>query len=190
MKKLMLVLGVIVLLTGCAATKQAIQDYQSGKSTPIAADEVAPAQKANAIAAPIAALPVPFAPAAGAAATFLATIFFTWQRGASIRKTGAPPANETAENVPHIVQDIANVAAGAFTILNNGSITGSVIQRAWKVGLAIATSGAAVAVADPSVMSFLTAHPIASTAFLFISSGIAGLEKGLSNVPAPAKATV
>ena len=190
MKKFILFLGIIVLVSGCAFTKQAIQDYQTGKTTPIQANEETPAQKAEVLSNTVSSLPVPFAPAAAGAVGFLATIFFTWQRGASIRKTGAPPASSEASNAPHLVQDLANVVAGAFTLIrDNGGITGTILQRMWKVGLATAASGAAVAAADPSVASFLGAHPLIDMAFVAISSGIAGLEKGLSNVPAPATTT-
>lgn len=190
MKKLVLILSAVVLLAGCAATKQAIQDYGTGKATPIAANETAPAAKAEVIAAPVKALPVPFAPIAGSVVAFLATVFFTWQRGAAIRKNnGVVPASTETSTVPHFVQDISNVMTGAFTILNNNSLTGTVLQRVWKVALAVSASGVAVAAADPAVGTFLSAHPLASAAFVAISSGIAGLEKGLSNLPAQAATT-
>lgn len=189
MKKLLLVAVVAMFLVGCAAAKQAVQDYKTGQETPLVNGEVSPKDQGAQIGNTVKDLPIPGAPAAGAAVTFLATLFFTWKRGQQIRKTGAPQA--TAEsNAPHIVQDIANVAAGAFTLIkDNGGLTGSIIQRAWKVALASGISGAAVATADPAVGSFLAAHPIASVAFVAVTSALAGLEKGLSNVPAPAKAT-
>lgn len=193
MKKFILFLGILVLVTGCAFTKQAVQDYNTGKTTPLIANEESPSVKGTDIGNTVAALPVPFAPIAGGVVATLATLFFTWQRGASIRKNdGVVPASAaTASNAPHVVQDIANVFTGAFQIIGNTStsLTGSIVQRIWKVALAVGVAGTGVAASDPSVGAFLMAHPWMDAIFVAASSGLAGLEKGLSNVPAPAVVT-
>lgn len=190
MKKSIVLLGIILLMTGCAWTKQAITDYNTGRTTPLIANEESPSVKGSDIGNTVSSLPVPFAPVAGGVVTFLATIFLTWKRGAAIRKNdGTVPASASvASNAPHVIQDIANVFTGAFQVIGNTStsLTGSIIQRIWKVALAVGVSGTAVAATDPTVGAFLMAHPWADGIFLAVSSGLAGLEKGLSNVPAPA----
>jgi hypothetical protein len=185
MKKVTVLLTVFVFLAGCAWLKQVNSDYQLGKSTPLAVNETSPADKAAAIKSSVEAIPVPWAGSAATAIGFLATILFTWQRGSQIRKTGAPSTTSTTVNVvTGTVQNIADVLAGAFTMVGpNATTTGTVLQRIWKVGLAIVASGAVVASANTSFMAYLTAHPILSASFVAISSAVAGLEKAMSNVP-------
>lgn len=191
MKNAMLLIGLAVLLVGCASIKQAASDYQTGKNTALVSGEVSPADQAAPIASTVASLPVPFAAAAAPIVLFLATGFFTWQRGVQIRKNnGVPtvtPANTSFWTV--LVQDVANIAAGAFTTAQNSSTTSSVIQRVWKVALATVASAGTLAAASPSFMTFLTGHPVLDSIFVAVTSGIAGLEKGLSNVPVVASTT-
>lgn len=186
MKRVVLLMGLAVLLVGCASIKQAASDYQTGKNTPLANSEIAPAQQAAPIAATVASLPVPFAAAAAPIVLFLATGFFTWQRGVQIRKNNGQVQIAPAINVnmfTAIIQDVANIAAGAFSTPQNGSTASSVLQRVWKVALATIASAGTLAAASPAFMTFLTGHPVLDSVFVAVTSGIAGLEKGLSNVP-------
>ena len=181
MKKLIVLALSAVVLMGCA---QAIKDYQTGNTTPLAVNEVSPTTTAQQIGSTISDLPVPFAAPIGVAITFLAGIFLTWKRGVSIRKTGAPSTGTGVSLFTGIEQFVANVFAGAFTTITTTPTTaGSVWQRVWKVALATVASGTAVATANPQVMSFLTGHPVLDAVFVGVSAGIAGLEKALSNVP-------
>lgn len=184
--KFIILSSILVLLVGCAWTKQAITDYNTGKSTPIVNGEISPSQQAQNVSAPIASLPIPYtAPIAGAVG-FLATIFFTWQRGQTIRKTGSPavPATSGPNMFIGVEQFLANIFSGAFTVVsNNPSITGTVFQRAWKGALVTLGVGVTAALADPSVASFLSAHPWVAGGIVMANSGILALEKAFSLVP-------
>lgn len=186
--KYLLVFALVAVLCGCAALKQGYQDYQTGKDTPLVNGEVSPSDKAQAVAQPIKDLPVPYASPIGAGIAFLATIFFTFKRGESIRKNGTPivvnSPSPTTNLFIGIEQFVANTFTGAFTTLQgSGGVTGTVLQRAWKVALATIASGVTVSAANSQVASFLTGHPVLDGLFVAISSGIAGIEKALSNVP-------
>ena len=184
MNRLFILSSALVLLCGCAWLQQANQDYQTGKNTPLVNGEVAPAQEASPYVATASVLPFvgPFAGVLGVVLTGL----FTWQRGAGIRKNnGLPVASSSTANVATtIIQTIANVAAGAFTTTGTTPSTAATIwQRVWKVALAVIASGTAVAVANPSLQTYLLAHPVLSAVFVAATSGIAGVEKALSSVP-------
>ena len=64
--------------------------------------------------------------------------------------------------------------------------TGSVLQRVWKVALSTAGGLAAATVADPALAGFFVSHPQIAGLLVAASSGIAGIEKGLSSVQPPA----
>lgn len=189
MKKIVVIIGISLFLCGCAAIKQGIEDYKVGKSTELVNGEVSPSEQAQAIAAPIKDLPVPYAGPIGTAIGFIALQLFTLKRGERIRKTGSPAIAVNSPSVTTnmfigIEQFIANTFAGAFTtIQGSGGLTGTVLQRAWKVALATIASGTTVGMANPQVGSFLTAHPVLDIAFIALSSGIAAMEKALSTVP-------
>ena len=191
MKQIVLVFGLVALLCGCAAIKQGINDYQVGKQTPLVNGEIAPKDQAAPIVSTASALPIvgPFAGILG----IVLTGFFTWQRGVAIRKNGSvTPQVVVSHNIfTGILQDVANIAAGAFTTSTSGSLTGSVIQRVWKVALATIASGVGLAATNQDFQTYLLAHPALSLAFVTVSAGIAGLEKALSNVApvAPGGAT-
>lgn len=186
MRNTIILIGVVLLFVGCATIKQAASDYQTGKNTPLTNTEIAPSQEAAPIAATVASLPVPFAAAAAPIVLFLATGFFTWQRGMQIRKNnGVVPSSSTSVNMfTAIIQDVANIAAGAFTTTTGTASTASTVwQRIWKVALATVASAVTLGAGSPSFMAFLTGHPVLDSIFVAVSSGIAGLEKGLSSVP-------
>ncbi len=181
MRNIYLILALCFVMGGCAWFTQAKQDYNTGATTPVLINEVSPAQEANAIASTASAIPFA-APFAGILAIVL-TGFFTWQRGVAIRKTGAPTASANVNIFTAIIQDVANIFAGAFTTTTGTSTAGTVWQRVWKVALATVASGTAIAAANPSLQAYLTAHPVLSTVFVAVTSGIAGIEKAMSNVP-------
>lgn len=186
MKNAMLLIGLAVLLVGCSTIKQAVSDYQTGQNTPLVNGEISPAAKAAEVSAPVASLPIPYAIPIAGAFGFLATIFFIWQRGQTIRKKGVPavPATSGPNMFVGIEQFAANVFSGAFTVVgNNASITGTVFQRAWKGALVTLGVGLTTALADPTVGSFLGAHPLVSGAVVLANSGILALEKAFSLVP-------
>lgn len=194
MKNVLIALGIVVLLGGCAMTKQAIEDYKTGKNTPLAEGEIAPKDQAAPIANAVSSLPIPFAAAAGPIVLFLGTAFFSLQRGANIRKNNnivTPVVVAHTNAVTSIIQTAANIFTGIFAMAStdNPSTTGSVLQRIWKVALSTIAGGGSLALANPSLMAFLTGHPVLDSIFVFATSGIAGLEKGLSSVPPVVAAT-
>lgn len=183
--RILFVAVMCVFLVGCA---QAIKDYKTGASTPLVNGEVSPSQQAAVISNTVSSLPVPFAAPIAMGVGFLATIFFTWQRGVSIRKAGGAPTATTATSsaaTNGILQDAANIFAGMFTTASTTapSTVGTVFQRVWKVALATLASGTALAASNTDVAIFLAAHPVYDGIFVALSSGLAGLEKALSTVP-------
>lgn len=191
MNKVLLIVGLTVLLGGCAWFTQATKDYQTGAATPLVNGEVAPATQAAVISNTVASLPIPFAAPVAMAVGFLGTIFFTWRRGVSIRNNGgAPVATAATSSVTTngILQDVANIFTGMFTVASSTapSTTGTVLQRAWKTALATVAAGVATASTIPAVATFLTGHPIIDGIFVTASAGIAAIEKALSAVPVTA----
>jgi len=191
MKSVYLIVVLGALLVGCAATKQAVSDYQVGSSTPLAVNEVSPNAQGAVIGNTVASLPVPFAAPIGAAVTFLAGIWFTWQRGSNIRKNGGAPVATAAQSsmaANGVIQDVASIFSGMFTAASQTAptIAGTVWQRIWKTALATVAAGVTTAATIPSVGTFLTGHPVVDGIFVAVSSAVAGLEKALSNVPVSA----
>ena len=188
MKRFIILASALVLLSGCAWFTQAQKDVALSNTTPLTNTETQTTQQqAAAIGNTVSSLPVPFAPIAGTVVTFIAGWFLAAQRGASIRKTGAVPTT-TATNVnmlTGLTQDIANAFAGAFTTVgDNATTAGTVWQRVWKTLLATVVSGAGAVAVDPSLATYLSAHPIIAGVLTTAPSIILGIEKALSNVPA------
>ena len=186
MNRLIVLSSILVMLVGCAWLQQAGKDYNTGKITPLVNGEVSPSDKAAAVSAPIAALPIPYAAPIAGVVGFLGTIFFTWQRGQAIRKTGVPAVQATSgpNMFVGIEQFLANVFAGSFTVVsNNPSITGTIFQRAWKGALVTVGVGLTAALADPTIGTFLTAHPWVATGIVAANSAVLALEKAFSLVP-------
>lgn len=182
--RLIVLLISLVILAGCA---QAIKDYQTGQSTPLAVNEVSPTQEAASIGSTVSSLPIPFAAPLGVAVTFLGGIFLTWKRGVAIRNNNnlVPSTTVSSSNVfSGLIQDAANIFSGMFTTASTTAptTTGSIIQRVWKTALVTVGAGITTALTIPAVSTFLTGHPVVDTIFVALSSGIAGLEKGLSSV--------
>lgn len=191
MKNVYLILILVGLLCGCAGLKQATSDYQVGATTPLANGEVSPQQQAAVISGTVSSLPIPFAGPIAAAVGFLGTLFFTWQRGVSIRKAGGAPKSTAATQsiaTNGIIQDIANIFAGMFTTASTTAptTTGTVFQRIWKTALATVAAGVATATTIPSLGTYLTGHPVEDAVFVGLTSLISGAEKLVSNVPVTA----
>lgn len=186
MNKLFVIASLCFVIAGCAFTKQAVEDYQEGKNTPLINGEIAPKDQAAPIVETASVLPIvgPFAGILG----IVLTGFFTWQRGRAIRKNDGNVTPQIVSNhnvFTGLLQDIANIAAGIFSTKSGSDQTSAstVIQRVWKVALATLASGATLAIANPSLQTYLGAHPVLSSLFVAVTSGIAGVEKALSNVP-------
>lgn len=187
---LAMAMGMSLFLVGCAAWNQAVTDYKTGSSTPLVNGEIAPSAQGAIVQNTVASLPIPFSGPIALALGGLVTVFFTWKRGVSIRTNGGAPAATAATSsvsTNGILQDVANIFSGMFTTASTTVPTtaGSVFQRIWKVAVATLASGAALAAANPSFMSYLTGHPYLDALFVSASAGIAGVEKALSAVPVP-----
>ena len=193
MKNVYLLIVLAIFLGGCAWLTQKQADVALSNATPLTNSETQTTQQqATAIGNTVASLPIPFAPIAGTVVTFIAGWFLAANRGAAIRKTGTVPI-KTTTNVnlwTGLTQDIAKAFAGAFTTVGKSpTVTGTVWQRVWKTLLATVISGTGAVVADPSLATFLTAHPIVAGILTTAPSIILGIEKALSNVPLAATTT-
>lgn len=185
MKRIFIIAAFAGILMGCAATKQAISDYQTGANTPLAVNEQSPAQEAAPITSVVSALPF-VGPFAGVIGTILIG-FFTYRMGVAIRKNNnlVPATTVSSSNVATaILQAAANIFTGMFTTASQvaPTTTGSVFQRVWKTALATVGAGITAALAVPSLATYLTGHPLADTILVFLSSGIMGIEKYLSSI--------
>ena len=187
MNKILLIAGLSTLLVGCAWFTQATKDVATSNATPLTNSETQTTQQqATAIGNTVANLPVPFAPIAGTVVTIIAGFFLAANRGAAIRKSGTVPAKTTTNvnAITGLVQDIANAFTGAFTtVTSNPTTASSVWQRVWKTVLATVVSGAGAVAVDPSLATYLTAHPVIAGILTTAPSIILGIEKLLSNVP-------
>ena len=185
----------LVLLAGCAWFTQKQADVTLSNNTPLTNTETQTTQQqATAIGNTVSSLPIPFAPIAGTVVTFIAGWFLAANRGAAIRKSGTVPV-KTTTNVnmwTGLVQDVANAFAGAFTVASTTTptTTSTVWQRVWKTLLATVISGAGAVVADPSLATYLTAHPVVAGVLTTAPSIILGIEKAFSNVPVVTTAAV
>ena len=187
MNKLFLIAGLSTMLVGCAWFAQKQADVTLSNNTPLTNSETQTTQQqAQTIGNTVSSFPIPFAPIAGTVVTFIAGWFLAANRGAAIRKTGTVPV-KTTTNVnmwTGLTQDVANAFAGAFTtVTSTATTTTTVFQRVWKTLLATVISGAGAVAADPSLASYLTAHPVVAGVLSTAPSIILGIEKALSNVP-------
>lgn len=182
MKIAVTLLATLLLFSGCAAIKQAHQDFQAGAITPIEAGEVTPAQQAAEVAAIVSAVPVasPFAPLVAT----LAGLVFTWYRGRRVRKELPSSTNPitgflgSKVGLEGLVQNVSNVLTGLFEV----GADNSGLKRGWKVGIStlLALLGGGLLV--PEVNQFLTQNPQGVAIVAGLSGLIAGIEKELSKV--------
>ena len=178
-----ILLGVVLALfvfTGCAAIKQGISDYNTGKGTPLAEGELSPEAQAKAITLPLSGLPVVggFAPTIAIGLTGL----FTYLRGRRIRKSNGvstvPATGFLGSTVgaEAVIQGVSNIIAGAFEVGPDNSP----LKRAWKVFLSTAISGVSIALTVPSVKDFIIANPGIALGVSGMAAFMAGLEKQVS----------
>lgn len=178
-----IVLAVLaVVLVGCATTKQAVDDYKTGATTPLEAGELSPSESVRPIVSTVSVIPVVggFAPLIGTVLAGLAT----WQRGRRIRK-GKPQSQNPITGwigdqagLETLVQNAANVVTGLFEVGKEGSA----LKRAWKVGLTTTLSLGTGALAIPAVRDFVVHNPSIAAVIVGLSSLFGGLEKAVSNV--------
>lgn len=189
MRKIIFVGLLVFAFAGCAAVKQGIDDYKTGKSTPLVNGEVAPSDQAHAIIDPLSGLPVVggFAPTAALVLTGL----FTFLRGRRIRQANGavstPATGFLGSNtgIETVVQTVSNIVAGAFEVGPDNSPW----KRAWKVLLSTAIGGGTLALTVPAVKDFVVLHPGIALGISGASAIFAGLEKQLSIILPVAPAT-
>jgi hypothetical protein len=189
MKRVFILTLALVALVGCASIKQAKDDYQLGKETPLAAGEISPKDQAQNIGQIISVIPGG-AVAAPYAVTVL-TGLFAFLRGRRIRK-GIPASTNpatgflgSATGLENVVQTISTVIAGAFEVGSDNSP----LKRAWKVSLASLLGLGTLAVTMPSAQAMILAHPDLALGISGLSGLFGGLEKALSNVKPVVAAT-
>ena len=188
-KKGWLVFSVVFLCVGCAFIKGAIQDYQSGKTTPIAEGEKSPKDLASDIVDLVKAVPV-----VGNYSGVLLPIlvgFFTWRRGRKIRFGRGDELPVTGLlgnkigigkfNIENIVRLITDTVHGAFEI----GADGSAVKRTWKVWLSIILASISGALFIPGVREFLTANVKSVAIISFLAGLFGGIEKKLQSIETP-----
>jgi hypothetical protein len=102
MKKWLVLSLIVFTIAGCSFIKGAIKDYNTGKDTPIAVNEISPAQQAAPYITAASAIPV-----VGGYSGILSVIlvgFFTWKRGKKINQASSvgsvTPASEVKPPTP------------------------------------------------------------------------------------------
>lgn len=178
-----LILGcVLVTLIGCASIKQAKDDYQLGKETPLADGEISAKEQAQNVGKILSI--IPGGDVAAPYAVTALTGLFAYLRGRRIRK-GIPASTNpatgflgNAAGMEAVVQSLSNVLAGAFEVGSDNSA----LKRAWKVGLSSLLGMGTLAVTVPSAQAYLLAHPDIALGVGGMSALFGGLEKLLSNV--------
>ena len=179
-----MVLGVALVCTGCAVFKQAKADYDTGKTTALAAGELSPRSAAEGLVEPIKPfLPTPLQPLAGFAVTALA-IFGTWKRGKRIRLEQPVSTNPIVGSwgqklgLESVVQNVVTATRGAFEV----GPEGSGVRRAWKVGVSVILALVAGVLVIPGAQTVVLSHPEITGTLTLLTSLIAGLEKEFSKV--------
>ena len=130
MKILAGIFCVMLMVSGCAAYRQARTDVSTGLTAPLVPDEVSPSEQAHGLTDPL----EPFLPQAGALAGLL-TVFFAYSRGRRIRKGKAAvlhPITGKVGNLEWLVQRGSDIFAGMFEVGPDGSA----LKRGWKAALA------------------------------------------------------
>ena len=181
-----LLLGSLLLcgLIGCAAVQQGKADYDLGKDTPLAQDELSPRDAAQRIVEPLTPfLPAPLQPLAGIAVTLLAGIG-TWQRGRKLRKGQVLSSNPVTGHwgaklgLESVIQHGASLLQGLYEV----GPEGSGIRRGWKTLVSTSLALLSAALILPQARAFIMGHPDIVGLVTLLSSGFAGVEKELSKV--------
>lgn len=182
MNKIFAMLMILALCCGCAALKQAGEDYRSGVSAPLFDGEVSPKDEARGITDLLA--PIPYVGSATPVLFPVLTTFFAWKRGRRLRKNLPYHPNPITGawgkkiGLEWIVQGMANTISGIVEVGKDGSG----LKRAWKVGVAIVVGIVTTALGSPEVNQFIMQNPQIVSAFVAISATFAGIEKELSKV--------
>lgn len=180
--KAQIMLGTLLLLSGCTFARQATQDYQTGRTAPLEAGEVSPKEQAQNILAPVQALPY-----GNTAYPILVTILggvFTWNRGRKKRKEMKGETTDPITGVlgnsaglELIVQNIANVLTGLMDV----GPSGSGLKRGWKVGISTAGALLTTALMIPEVHNLLL-KPEVLGSISGLAALFAGLEKSAQRI--------
>lgn len=182
MRQFVLILATVFLLTGCAATKAAVEDYKTGATVPLETGEISPRESVQPIVESISGIPIigGYAPIIGALLAAIAT----WRRGRRIRK-GKPTSENpitgwvgSKAGLETIVQSLANIVTGIFEVGKDGSW----VKRAWKVGLSTVLSIGTAAVTIPAVRDAIAGNPSIVIAVSGLAAVLGGLEKAFSSV--------
>lgn len=171
MKKTLFALTLVLAVAGCAYLRIAKQDYDLGKTTPLAENEIAPVDAAKHDAEPVKSLPY-----GNLAYPVIAAVLGAWytkRRGTRIRLGKQPkPVNAS------MLQPVADIFKGLFEIGPDNSA----LKRGWKVILAAGAGVAATALTVPQFQAFLADHPQAGAVLVGVAAGLAAIEKELSKV--------
>lgn len=184
--KWIVLLVLIGLLSGCALLKQGIQDYKTGKDTPITDDEKSPKDTAQNIVDLVKNVPV-----VGNYAGFLLPViagFLTWRRGKNIRLGRGADGNITGLlgekvgigtfNLENLVKIVTDSVHGAFEI----GADGSALKRSWKIWLSIALASISGALFIPGVKEFLSDNTKSVAVISFLAGLFGGVEKKIQSL--------
>lgn len=182
MRKVIFVVMMVAVLSGCSLIQQAREDYTTGKVTPLSSGEVSPKDEANKVKDLIAMLP--FGEKAAPIAGGILTVWYTLVRGRRLRK-GLPysPMPATGflgkfSGLEAVVQETSNMIRGAFEV----GADNSAWKRAWKVGLASVLGLASIASTNADFQTYLLAHPDVGASIAGLAALFGGIEKQLSKV--------
>lgn len=182
MKKVLCLIGITILVAGCATIKQAKSDAEVGLTAPLEAGEVSPQEQASQVKDVLSAIPV-IGPYAGFLGPLLVGVF-GWQRGRRIRK-GKPSSDNPITGflgqkagIEAVIQQLVNVVQGLYEVGPDGSG----IKRAWKTGLNTLLAVGAGSMLVPDVARFVASNPNIIVGLSTLSALFAGLEKEASKV--------
>lgn len=205
-KVLLLLILCAGIMAGCATTKQGVEDYKMGATTPLQpvidpatgqpvldmagnpVMEQSPRQSVQPIIDVVSGIPVVggYAPLIGGLLAGIAT----WRRGRRIRKSQSISMNPitghwgSSIGLEGLVQNLSNIITGIFEVGKEGSG----LKRGWKVGLSTALSIGAGALTIPAVQDFVVSNPNIAATIVGLSALFGGLEKEVSKVlPVPPK---
>lgn len=179
----------VFAVAGCAFFKQAGQDYQTGKTTPLAQGEVSPQQQSATLTNTISGIPY-----VNIAAPFIAIgapFIFVWLRGRRLRQAqiAAAPGTTAVITHPTMVDDVLSFLSTIQNGLFEVGPDGSALKRGWKMTILSSLAVSAVPLIQTSLIPFVTAnHPawMNGAILSLLIGGLAAAEKAISKlIPAP-----